>query len=183
MTPEERQDERFGLLYCAEYSTRYHRRRAHFLGNLDTLLNLITAVSGASTVVDLAAGTPGWIAKVGAALITAISITQILLRIGAHASAHTQWMKRWTKLQTDIKLTPEPNNAQISAWLEEKADIETDCVGELRALCNDCENAAAKVMRLEGRQVRIKPLQRLLLHFGTYQSDFPPVPDRPALPK
>jgi len=52
---------RWQLLYRAEYSSRYHRRRAAFLSNLDTLFTLVTIVAGASAFGDLMAGSPRWV--------------------------------------------------------------------------------------------------------------------------
>lgn len=177
MTEDEILDERFAILYCAEYSARYHRRRATFLANLDTVLNLITITAGASAFGDLVAGSPGWLAKLGAALVTLITLLQVILRLGNHAGAHASWLKRWTALLTDIKLNRAPTESDLSFWLKEKSDLETDCVGELRALCYDCENAAARFMGLQGRQVRINGLQRLLIHLGTFQRKFPYEPE------
>lgn len=179
MTKDEILDERYNVLYCAEYSSRYHRRRANFLGNLDTLLNLLTVAAGASAFGDLVAGSPGWLAKTGAALVTLISLSQVILRLGSHAAAHAQWLKRWNALLSNIKLHPKPTEPQLAAWLEERANLETDCVSELRALCYDCENAAARFMKLQNRQVEIKGWQRLIIHFGTLQITFPRVPECP----
>lgn len=126
------------------------------------------------------AGSPGWLAKFGAAAVTLISIAQVVLRLGAHAGAHSQWLKRWCALHNEISLKTEPDEADIARWTQERTAIETECVGELRALCLDCENAAARVLEVPGRQVQISPLQRLLIHFGTFQGSFPRVEDTAA---
>jgi hypothetical protein len=177
MTDDDILDERFRVLYRAEYSSRYHRRRAAFLGNLDTLLNLVTVAAGASAFGDLIGGSPGWLAKIGAALVTLISLSQVILRLGNHAASHTQWLKRWTSLLCEIKATLHPTEQQIANWLQDMGSLETDCVGELRALCYDCENAAARFMGLSNRQVAIKSWQRLIIHFGTFQQTFPLISD------
>ncbi len=180
MTPEELEECRWHLLYRAEYSSRYHRRRAAFLTNLDTLFTLITITAGASAFGDLVGGSPGWLAKAGAAVVTLISLVQAILRLGSAGMTHVQWLKRWSRLQTEITLNTDPDEADIKGWMTEKASIEEDCVTELRALVLDCEDAAARVLGIAGRQHRIWSLQRLLIHFGTFQQTFPHLADAPS---
>lgn len=177
MTPDEVLDCRYELLYRAEYSTRYHRRRAAFLGNLDTLLNVVTLAAGASAFGDLASGAPGWLARIGTAVVALISIGQIVLRLGTHATDHGKWLERWSALHSEMSLNTKPTEPHVKRWMNERTKLETECVGELRALCWDCENAAARVMSISGRQVEIKPLQRMLIHFGTFQRKFPRIPN------
>jgi hypothetical protein len=164
-------------MYRAEYSARYHRRRATFLTNLDTLLTLVTIVAGASAFAQLVTGAPGWLSKLGAATVTLISLAQVILRLGPQGTAHAQWMKRWMALQTTMGVTVEPKPEDVRDWTMEQAAIETECVGELRALRIDCEDITARVMAIPGRQHRIGRFQRLFFHFGTWQQEFPVVPD------
>jgi hypothetical protein len=177
LTEDEIDDCRWQLLYRAEYSSRYHRRRATFLSNLDTLLTLITVVAGASAFGDLVAGSPGWLSKAGAATVTILSLAQAMLRMGPAGMTHAQWLKRWSRLHTSISLNTAPTIAELRSWTEERASIEEECVAELRALVLDCEDAAARTMSIPGRQHKITRAQRLLIHFGTFQQDFPYVPD------
>ena len=180
MTPDDCLDLQYQLRYRAEYSTRYHRRRAAFLGNFDTLLTLLTIAAGATTFGELMSGTPGWLSKIGAAAVTLMSLAQVILRLGPQASAHVHWLKRWTELQTSIILTRCPTPNDIQQWTVLATTIETECVGELRALCRDCENIAARVMNIPNRQCQIHPVQKLLIHFGTWQQSFPTIADPPV---
>lgn len=177
MSPEQCLDLQYELRYRAEYSTRYHRRRAAFLGNLDTVLTLLTIAAGATTFGELVAGSPGWLSKAGAAAITLMSLAQVILRLGPQAAAHTHWLKRWTEIQTATILTTSPQPEDIRGWTVAATNIETECVGELRALCIDCENVAAQVMKIPNRHRRIQPLQKLFIHLGTWQQVFPNVKD------
>lgn len=177
MNPDQCLDARYELRYKAEYSARYHRRRAAFLGNLDTLLTLITIMAGAAAFGDLVAGSPSWLAKIGAAVVTLISLGQAILRLAPQAAAHTQWLKRWAALFAEQTLTTEPNPTDIKRWLQETVAIEAECVGELRALVYDCEDAAARALGISDRQHKIHRLQRMFIHFGTWQQIFPPAPD------
>src|SRR3546814_20639430 len=85
MTPEELSESRWELLYRAEYSTRYHRRRSAFFRKLDTFLTLVVITAGASAFADLVVGSPGRIAQVGTAAVTLISIAQVVLWLGQSA--------------------------------------------------------------------------------------------------
>lgn len=172
MTPEELSESRWELLYRAEYSTRYHRRRSAFFRKLDTFLTLVVITAGASAFADLVAGSPGRIAQVGTAAVTLISIAQVVLRLGQSAIMHSQWLKRWNSLRTQISLKTAPVLADIERWSAEKALIEEECIGELRALALDCEDAAARVMKMPGRQHYINPIQRFFIHFGTFQQNY-----------
>ncbi|MEG3087727.1 hypothetical protein [Sphingomonas sp. PB4P5] len=177
MTQDELEECRWRLLYSAEYSSRYHRRRAAFLTNLDTFLTLLTVVAGASAFGDLVAGSPTWLSKVGAATVTIISLVQVVLRLGSAGTVHAQWLKRWNRLNASISLNTTPTAADVAQWTSERAAIEEECVAELRALTLDCEDAAARVLEIPGRQHRIHPVQRFLIHFGTFQQTFPYMPD------
>lgn len=173
MTADELEDCRFQLLYKSEYSSRYHRRRAAFLKNFDTILTLVTVIAGASAFGDLVAGSPGWLAKIGAATVTVIGLCQAVLQLGAAAMTHTQWLKRWSRLHAALSLTSPPNRDDVRKWTEERVSIEEECVAELRALAIDCENITSRVMGIDGRQRIVSGLQRLLIHFGTFQQKFP----------
>ena len=177
MTQDELEECRWQLLYRAEYSSRYHRRRAAFLSQLDTGLTLLTIVAGASAFAELVAGSPGWLSKIGAALVTAISIAQVVLRLGPAGASHAQWLKRWSRLYVDISLRTSPTEDDIRRWTEERVTIEEECIAELRALVFDCEDATARALCIAGRQHHITRLQRLFIHFGTFQQKFPYVPD------
>lgn len=177
MNPEEILDARWKIQYRADYSARYHRRRATFLLNVDKLLTLVTLASGAGAFVSLAADAPTTAAQIGAALITLISAAQIVLQIGPAGIAHTAWLKRWSRLQASISINANPTRRDIETWTAERVAIEEECVAELRALSFDCEDTSARSFGITGRQHKIWRLQRLLIHFGTFQQTFPLIVD------
>lgn len=173
MNPDELADCRFQLQYRADYSARYHRRRAAFLNLIDQLFTLVTLIAGATAFAQLMAGAPNWLAKVGAAGITIIALVQAVMRLGSAAETHRQWLKRWNALAIELEATPDPAAADVKRWLGEKAALESDCVAELRALVIDCENATSRFIQLPGRQRRIRWWQRLIIQIGTLQQVFP----------
>jgi hypothetical protein len=173
LTTEELADCRFQLQYRSDYSARYHRRRAAFLNLIDQLFTLTTLIAGATAFGQLVAGAPTWLAKVAAAGITIIALVQAVMRLGSAAQMHRQWLKRWNALGSQLEATPSPSQAEVTAWLAEKAALESDCVAELRALAIDCENATSRFMQLPGRQRKIRWWQRPIIQLGTLQQAFP----------
>jgi hypothetical protein len=181
LTPDELAQRRFELQYRADYSARYHRKRAAFLNLIDQLFTLITLIAGATAFAQLVAGAPNWLAKVGAAGITIIALVQAVMRLGSAAEMHRQWLKRWNALAIELEATPDPSAADVRKWLAEKAALESDCVAELRALVIACENETSRFMQLPGRQRKIRGWQRLIIQLGTLQQSFPhdPAADLP----
>ena len=168
-------DERWELIWKAEYSSRYHRRRAAFLSNTDTFINVINVMAGASAFGALLAEAPTMLSKFGTAIVVLLSLLQILLRLGANSAAHAQWLGRWTTLLAELRSKTAPTEIDLEKWFHESAMIESQCVGELRALCYACENAAARALGVPDREVEIKWWQRLIMHLVTIQSSFPRV--------
>jgi ABC-type multidrug transport system fused ATPase/permease subunit len=173
LTSDELADCRFQLQYRADYSARYHRRRAAFLSLIDQIFTLATLLAGATTFGQLVANAPNWLAKVGAAGVTLIALIQAVMRLGSAAEMHRQWLKRWNALASDLEAHASPSEAQVKQWLAERAAIESDCVAELRALAIDCENATSRFMQISGRQRKIRWWQRLIIQLGTLQQNFP----------
>lgn len=181
MTSNEVADCRFQLEYRADYSSRYHRRRAAFLNIVDQLFTLIILLAGATTFGQLVTGAPTWVAKAGTAALTLVALIQVVTRLGAAAEMHRQWLKRWISLATQLEAKADPSEIQLREWLAERADIESDCVSELKALRIDCENETSRFMQLSGRQRKIVWWQRLIIQLGTLQQSFPyePTPELP----
>jgi hypothetical protein len=173
LTADDLADCRFQLQYRADYSARYHRRRAAFLNLVDQLFTLTILLAGATTFGQLVAGAPTCLAKAGAAGITLIALIQAIMRLGSASEMHRQWLKRWNALANDLEINAAPTEANVKHWIAERAAIESDCVSELRALAIDCENATSRFMNLKGRQRRIRWWQRLIIQLGTMQQNFP----------
>ena len=172
MTEEERLDERYRLAFRAEYSARYHRRRAAFLINLDKLLTALVLVCGAGAFVALLDQSPQWLGRAAALSVTFITILQVIFSFGLAGARHGEWLRRWERLATDIRAHPLPEDNKLREWHELRAGIESECIGELRGLAIDCENAARRYLGVPEGQRRIGRTQRLFIHFGTFQQEF-----------
>lgn len=179
MTKDERLDARHGLAYRADYSARYHRRRATFLLVTDKLLSVAVIVAGTGAFFSLTASGPPIIAMAAALVVAIITTLQVVLDIGMAGAKHAEWMRRWDRLASDIRSIPLPTPDDLKEWDDTRAGIEGECVAELRGLAVACENDARTYMGTAEGIRTIKPLQRLLLHFGTYQTDFPVVKAEP----
>jgi len=140
--------DRHDLLFAAEMSARYHRRRAAFLETTNNSLNFLTLAGGAGAFVSLYGAGTG-IAKALALVLALIGIIQIVFSPQANAMKHKQWLIQWSDLIREIALTPSPTPQQLDDWLRRRVAIETECVVELRALQADCFNRTSRAMGLE----------------------------------
>lgn len=182
MNKNQRLDDRYELSYRADYSSRYHRRRASFLSDLDTLSNIVSIIAGTSVFVSLLQGGPVIIAQTAGLLISALAVFQVVLRFGPLSARHAEWMRSWDKLANEIRATPDPTEQDLRRWHDLKAEIEGECVSELRALGYDCENQTRTHWGHSEGIVKINWWQRVVIQLGTFQSNFPEVTNSIAPP-
>ncbi len=168
-------EERFKLLYRADYSSRYHRRRASFLLRLDRLLTVIVLLGGAGAFLTLVDELNPAIGKLASLAGAAISMLQIVFEFGLSGHRHSEWLGRWERLTTEIQNHEKPSAVMLKAWRAERSAIETECVSELRALAIASENMSRAYFGIDEGIRRIWGLQRLFIHFGTFQQNFPEV--------
>ena len=181
MTRSDALDERYQLSYRADYSARYHRRRAAFLVRLDRIFTLLVLIGGAGAFLSLAGDGNTRVGQAAALIVTAISLLQVVFEFGIAGARHSEWLRRWDRLATEIRCCTQPTGEDVRRWQEERSGIETECVSELRALAVDCENAARRHLGVVEGHRHISGWQRLLIHFGTFQQDFPTVASMPPL--
>lgn len=174
--------ERWNLRWVAELSSRYHRRHATWLNNVDFVLNIVQMLSATAAFVELTRGAPGWVAAAGTVIVGLCALTQVIGRLGKAALDHELLMRDWCDLLTEI----ETNNATedlIKKWMKRRGELNKLHVGELRALAVAAENETATALGVMGRQRHISRLQWWLMHIVTVQRRFPSTPDiNPAPP-
>jgi hypothetical protein len=176
------EEERWQVRWAAEVSSRYHRRRATWLNNVDFLLNLIQMVSATAAFVDLTRGTSGHLAAAGTLLIAICALLQIVGRLGKAATDHELLMRQWCELLAEVETT-DASPTVIKRWLLRKGELNKLHVGELRAVAVAAENEAASALGVPDRQRHIGRLQWLLMHVVTIQRKFLHSPDfNPAAP-
>lgn len=142
------------MRWAAEFSSRYHRRRAAWLNNVDFVLNLVQMVSATAAFVELTRGTPGRLAAAGTLLIALCALLQIVGRLGKAATDHELLMRQWCDLLTEVE-TSEASAATIKRWLTRKGELNKSHVGELRAVAVAAENEAASALDTPGSVVSV----------------------------
>lgn len=168
--------DRWNLRWAAEISSRYHRRRATWLNNVDFVLNIVQMVSATAAFVELSRGVPGRVAAAGTLVVALCALVQIVGRLGKAAIDHELIMKGWCDLLTEID-TLKVDAKTVAGWMRRKGELDKAHVGELRALAVAAENETASALGVSGRQRRIYLLQWWLMHFLTFQRVFPVAPD------
>jgi hypothetical protein len=165
---------RADLHFAAEFSCRYHRRRAAFFRQTDTLINWLTLLTSGSAFLFLVGGESAAAAKYAIAVVSILSLTQIAFNFGGSASAHEGWHSRWRDLLLEIQKKPAPKSANISGWLAIRKSIEAEHVNEFRALQVDCRNQAIEALNLDDTEIRkIYFWQRPFLQIFSLQKNFP----------
>lgn len=153
--------------FNAQMSVRYHRRRSAFLERLNLILTFLTLLAGGSAFATITASRPaiaGWLSIA----IVAIGLVQVVFRPEAASMMHKQWLARWTKMLREVEMSPAPDAATLGRWADEQCAIETECVGELRALQVDCWNRANRVMRTGVPPVKLRWHHRLFMQWVSF---------------
>lgn len=166
--------DRADLLFAAEVSVRYHRRRATFLERSNLALTLATLVAGGGAFVSLF-GEGNLFAKVAALIVSAITLVQLVYTPEACAARHRQWLRDWLQLLQDIRSHPEPGEDQLRGWIATRYRIEGECVGEMRALQADCYNkAVAALSKSDEHNYRIRWWHRAFGQVISFENGFNP---------
>lgn len=135
------------LLFDAELATRYHRRRAAFLERVSIGLTFTTLLLSTAAVASVLAAMPG-LAIAASLVIALFSVIQVVYRPQAHATQHTSWLRRWNTVLLEIRTCPDPAPETLKSWTKVKFDVESEHIGEMRALQADCYNRAARHLGL-----------------------------------
>lgn len=161
-------------LFRAELSSRYHRRRATFLERSALMMTLLTLIGGGSGVISLF-GDGKIIAQVSAGIVTLVGLIQIVYRPEMAAMQHKAWLRRWNKVIIEIKFeSTSPHDKALEVqWAREAANIESECVGEMRALQADCYNRAVRYMNIDaGNNYELRWYHRALCQIVSFEHGF-----------
>lgn len=159
------------ILFHAEMSVRYHRRRATFLARSSSLMSTLLLVGGASAFASLY-GNSTIVAKVTTLVLTAVGILQMVFRIDEAATKHHQWLKGWMSISRDIRSNPNAKSSQIKHWQDRICEIESECFSELRALQVDCFNRTAIALGRQSKPTPLKWRHRALIQIVSFEADF-----------
>jgi hypothetical protein len=164
--------DRYDMLFAAEMSQRYHRRRAAFLERVSMLMTLTSLVGGAGAFLSLIGEPNTEVAQFATFIVAIVGIFQAVFRVDNSASENKRWLSEWLSLLTDIYVNPEPSESKINEWIEKRHLIESQCVFELRALQTDCYNKTLKSLDWEGIPVRLRFWHKLFIQVWSFEGSF-----------
>lgn len=162
---------RSDLQFDVVMSIKYHRRRAAFLERVGALMSAAILFGGAGAFASLFGEQTG-IAKWLTAILALIGIVQIVFQVDRCAAEHRGWLRRWMDLQKEIERTKSPTDERMADWLDVKLDIESECVGEMRALQEDCYNRTISELDRAGEPTPIKLRHRLFMQVYSFENGF-----------
>jgi hypothetical protein len=148
---------RSDILFDADASVRYHKRRCAFLENANFALTAAVLVLGSGAVVALMTQLlPPTIGIVALAVGAAMGAVKLVYKPDHCAVKHADWTKRWTAILTEAKNTPNPSAAKLADWVPGKHAIEAECIGEMNALKADCWNRTRRAQDRLGKPYRLR---------------------------
>lgn len=160
------------MLFSAELSVRYHRRRASFLDISGSLASLVTVIGGAGAFLTLLGGENTAIAKIATLSLTVVGTIQLVFKTETAAAAHKLWLKQWSRMLQEIRANENPSPEIIAKWVTERYSIEADCVTELRALQIDCFNRTTQALDLDGAPLPLRWWHRAFIQVWSFEADF-----------
>ena len=165
-------NDRDHFLFASTMSSIYHRRRATFLERTSMIMSLLTLLGGASGVISLIGDNP-LVAQCAAGLVTFIGLIQIVYRPETAAAQHKGWLTRWRQMKSQVLLAEDPSADQLAAWAKEESAIETECVGEMRALQADAFNHAERTLALSpDHHYRLRWYHRAFCQIISFEHSF-----------
>lgn len=155
--------------FHAQVSVRYHRRRAAFLERCSALMSVVILLGGAAAFVGVV-GEATLFAKIVTLAIVGVGVIQIVFQTDRWAAAHRQWLRQWSDMLAEIRKASAPDQHQIGRWIDRQIVIEADCVGEMKALANDCYNRTMNALQRDGDPFKITPWQRFWMQFFSFEN-------------
>ncbi|MEG3089512.1 hypothetical protein [Sphingomonas sp. PB4P5] len=162
---------RADMLFIAEMSVRYHRRRATFLDRTSAGMSVIILAGGASAFGSLF-GTSTVFAQVVTLILAVVGLIQVIFQVDRAAADHRRWLKEWLSLVQQIKSNDDPAEGRIREWQKRQYEIEAECVGELRALQVDCFNRTVAALDLDADQTAMRWWHRAFIQVISFESSF-----------
>ncbi|MGZ8181451.1 MAG: hypothetical protein ACXWT1_05800 [Methylobacter sp.] len=140
-------DDLHNLLFSVRRSVRYHNRRRNFYDRFNLSSSALSLILGSATVYGLVKDSGGaQIALIAAALVTVLSALNLVIGSARQARLHHDLAKRFIALEKAMVKQQAPTESDLSAWLEERLDIEMDEPPVLHVLNALCHNELARAM-------------------------------------
>lgn len=158
------------LEFFAEISVRYHRRRAAFLSRVSACMSVCTLFGGAAAFATLF-GADTLAAKWLTMGITFLGVVQIVAQIDRNAVIHEKWLAAWNELLFELHVTPNETEEDFRRWTEKLYRLESECVGQMKALTNQCFNQASSALGRPNEDPYIlRWYHRLLIQFISFET-------------
>ena len=156
------------MRFHVEVAVRYHRRRAAFLERASSLMSVVL-LGGAAAFIGMV-GEATLFSKLIALCIVVVGIVQIVCQTDCHAASHRLWLRQWNEILAEIKQAVAPDQLVIGRWIDRQAAIEAECVGEMKALANDCYNRTMNALDLAYTPFAITRWQRFWMQFVSFEN-------------
>lgn len=159
------------LLFAAEVSVRYHRRRATFLDRTSAMISLLIIVGGSTAFASLFGASTAF-AKGATLFLSSLGGIQLVFQIDRSSVDHRRWLKQWLEMLAAIRASEVSTKAQLNRWETQRCQIESECVGEMRALQVDCYNRALVAMEFEEEPTPMRWWHRVFIQILSFERAF-----------
>lgn len=172
--PEDQADylwqKRHAVLYRAQLSVLYHRKRERFFAFWDRAVTAVAIVGGSAAFAGL--GGPDLV-RWAAAAVAVTSTVGLVYGLAERARRHSDLARQFLDLEASMLRAGERDftEAQTAQWEAESRLIEANELPALGLLVRACQNELAQARGEPGHIHPLTSWQRLAMHF---------VDDRPA---
>ena len=131
---------RYGILYRAEISTLYHRKRERFFSLLDKWEKVVTLFLGSAAFLDLVGQDKHPIFG----LFAILSLTSLIFDFSEKSKKHGELAAKFKRLEASIEKVGEyPEEEQINEWSAQLREIESGEPASYNLLVAICQNELA----------------------------------------
>lgn len=168
---EEIKDDAHNLLFGVRRSIRYNNRRRSFFDAYNLFTNSFSILMGSSVLYVVLNGLDDVVTATLSLLLITASTLNMLVNTSVRAREHEALSRRFIQLEKKIIAHQNPVQEEVSAWMQERLDIEADEPPVKHILNAICHNELAKAMGYADQHMaKISLPQRLLAQFFDYRA-------------
>jgi hypothetical protein len=160
---------RYDVLYRAQLSVLYHRRRERFFAFWDRTVTAVAIAGGSAAFAGL--GGPDYV-KGAAALVALTSTVGLVFGLAERARRHSELARQFLGLEASILRVGERDftEVQVAQWTAESREIEAAELPTLGLLVLDCQNTLAQARGELSAIHSLTGWQRLTMHFSDHRT-------------
>lgn len=163
------QADRWGLLWAAQKSARYHARRQGFFDRWRMLTSGAGALFGSAAAANVAAAGGTTVTLIAALIVAVLSTIDLVVGTSTAARLHSDLRRRFLEMEAHIRCVPEPSQLDIDGWTVERLRIEADEPPVFVGLDLLCENELARAHGLEPR-AKLNWWAKITAHWFKWES-------------